>query len=71
MDENEYFFSENIIKLNKPNDIAFSNIAQGAQITGATLPSGYKVPEEGYWVIKDTYLINLNKVLNVIDSKEV
>ena len=71
MDDNEFFLSENIIKLNKPNDISFSKIAQGAKITGAILPSGYKVPDEGYWVIKDTYLINLNKVLDVIESKEV
>ena len=33
--------SNALIKLNKPNDVAFSNIAQGAKITGTTLPSGY------------------------------
>ena len=54
MDENEFFLTKHIIRLNKPNDIAFSNLAQGAKITGATLPSGYKVPNHGTWVIKDT-----------------
>jgi hypothetical protein len=33
MDNNEFFFSKDIIKLNKYNDIAFSNLAQGAKIT--------------------------------------
>ena len=37
MDENDFFFSEDIIKLNKSNDFAFSSIAQGAKITGAIL----------------------------------
>ena len=37
MDENEFFLTKHIIRLNKPNDIAFSNLAQGAKITGATL----------------------------------
>ena len=59
MDENEFFLTKHTIRLNKPNDIAFSNLAQGAKITGATLPSGYKVPNHGTWVIKDTYLINM------------
>jgi hypothetical protein len=58
MDNNEFFFSKDIIKLNKYNDIAFSNLAQGAKITGAILPSGYKVPNHATWVIKDNYLIN-------------
>jgi len=65
MDENEFFLTKHIIRLNKPNDIAFSNLAQGAKITGATLPSGYKVPNSGTWVIKDTYLINIDEVSNV------
>ena len=65
MDENEFFLTKHIIRLNKPNDIAFSNLAQGAKITGATLPSGYKVPNRGTWVIKDTYLINIDEVSNV------
>tara|TARA_Y100000589_G_scaffold279463_1_gene275445 strand:- start:63 stop:269 length:207 start_codon:yes stop_codon:yes gene_type:complete len=65
MDENEYFFSEHIIKLNQPNDIAFSNIAQNATITGAILPSGYKVPEKGKWIIKDNYLVNIDEVPNL------
>ena len=65
MDENEFFFSEDIIKLNKSNDFAFSSIAQGAKITGAILPSGYKVPNHGTWVIKDNYLININEITNI------
>lgn len=59
MDENEFFFVNHIIKLNKSNDIAFSNIAQGAKVTGATLPSGYKIPIHGNWVIKDNFIINM------------
>ena len=48
-----------IIKLNKPNDIAFSNIAQKACVTGTTLPSGYIVPKSGYWIISSNFLINM------------
>ena len=59
MDENEFFFCNHIIKLNQPNDIAFSNIAQKAVVTGATLPSGYKIPIHGNWVIKDNFVINM------------
>tara|TARA_A100001011_G_scaffold399933_1_gene511149 strand:+ start:571 stop:786 length:216 start_codon:yes stop_codon:yes gene_type:complete len=63
MDENEFFFSNNIIKLNKPNDIAFSNIAQNACVTGATLPSGFKVPESGQWIINSNFLVNTDEVV--------
>lgn len=70
MDENEFFFEKHIIKLNKPNDIAFSNIAQGATVTGAILPSGYKIPTLGNWVIKDNFVIN-NKALSSKLYKEV
>ena len=39
---NYYINSNNSyeIKLEDPNDIAFSNIAQGGLVTNATLPSG-------------------------------
>ena len=50
-----------LIKLNIPNDIAFSNIAQKACVTGATLPSGYVVPNTGYWIIASNFLINVEK----------
>lgn len=35
----------NIIRLLNSNDKAFSKIAQMASVSGATLPSGMKVPE--------------------------
>ena len=70
MDENEFFFVNYIIKLNKPNDIAFSNIAQGAKVTGTILPSGYKIPTYGNWILKDNFVIN-NKALSSKLYKEV
>jgi len=38
------------------NDVAFSKIAQLARIGGATLPSGLKVPD-GDWKIVKQYLV--------------
>ena len=70
MDNNEFFFCNHIIKLKKPNDIAFSNIAQGAKVTGTILPSGYKIRAHGNWVIKDNFVIN-NKALSSKLYKEV
>ena len=39
------------------DDIAFSKIAQGAKITGATLPSGLCIPKNGNWSIYDKYAV--------------
>ena len=46
-----------LIELKDPNDIAFSNIAQNATVTGATLPSGLKIPNDGIWKIYSTMII--------------
>ena len=59
-----------IIKLNQPDDIAFSNIAQNAIVTGATLPSGIKVPESGKWVVKNDFIVDKETLLK-LGFKEV
>ena len=53
--------TNSLIKLNMPNDIAFSNIAQKACVTCTTLPSGYIVPKSGYWIISSNFLIDMEK----------
>ena len=47
----------NVIKLTHPSDIGFSQIAQGSSVGGATLPSGFKVPSDGTWIIKGDTLV--------------
>tara|TARA_B100000963_G_scaffold188860_1_gene164344 strand:- start:2112 stop:2357 length:246 start_codon:yes stop_codon:yes gene_type:complete len=47
---------EEAIILIDSNDVAFSKIAQLANIGGATLPSGLKVPD-GNWKIVNRYLV--------------
>ena len=44
------------IQLTDPNDIAFANIAQGAKVDGATLPSGLKIPAGYNWIISGTFV---------------
>jgi len=61
--------TDTLIKLNMPNDIAFSNIAQKACVTGTTLPSGYIVPKFGHWVINSNFLINIEKIVQDIKEK--
>ena len=61
--------TNSVIKLNKPNEIAFSNIAQKACVTGATLPSGYIVPKTGYWIINSNFLIDIEHVVQDIKEK--
>ena len=60
MEQNEFLITKDVIKLNQPNDILFAKIAQQAIITGAILPSGYQVPKEGTWIIKDEYILNVD-----------
>ena len=54
-------YKYDIIKLVDTKDIAFSNIAQNAKVTGATLPSGFKVPSSinDNWIIHKNFLINI------------
>ena len=58
-------YNYDIIKLKDANDIAFSNIAQLAKVTNATLPSGFKVPDSniGDWIIYKNFIINMPKIL--------
>ena len=58
---------DNVIVLNNINDVNFSMIAQKASVTGATLPSGLKVPNSGNWIIIDNYIINLKYISENID----
>ena len=46
-----------VIRLKDPNDISFTNIAQNATVTGATLPSGLKIPDDGVWKIYGNLII--------------
>ena len=39
-------------------DLVFAQIAQGAKVGGATLPSGFKVPE-GEWVVQGDKIIKI------------
>ena len=61
MEQNEFLITKDVIKLNHPSDISFAKIAQQANITGAILPSGYQVPKEGHWIIKNNFIVNLLK----------
>ena len=61
----EQYFGKYNIKLNHPDDIALSNIAQNAIVTGATLPSGFKVPESGKWVVKNDFIVDKETLLNL------
>ena len=59
-----------IIRLIEPDDIAFSNIAQNAIVTGATLPSGFKVSTTGKWIIKNDFIVD-KETLSKLGFKEV
>jgi hypothetical protein len=50
------------IKLTEPNDIHFSNIAQEAIVTGATLPSGLKISNDGEWKIYGNFIIKNHQI---------
>lgn len=50
------------IKLTEKNDILFSNIAQKAIVTAATLPSGLKVPDDGEWKIYGNFIIKNHQI---------
>ena len=68
LDEDFYNYVENKINCNElifpgrenPNDIALCNKAQGATITGATLPSGRKIPSDGVWIVVRNFIIRTN-----------
>ena len=47
------------IELVHSNDKMFAGIAQGAIVTGATLPSGTIVPSSGHWVIQGHAIVNV------------
>lgn len=46
------------LELSDPNDLAFAQIAQGARVDGATLPSGLKVPVTPgkKWILDGQYI---------------
>ena len=60
MEQNEFLITKDVIKLNHLNDISFAQIAQQATVTGAILPSGYQVPKEGHWIIKNNFIVNVD-----------
>ena len=71
MSKNKQKHTGNYInKLNQPDDIAFSNIAQNAIVTGATLPSGFKVSTTGKWIIKNDFIVD-KETLSKLGFKEV
>jgi hypothetical protein len=39
------------IELTDQQDIAFTSMATGANVTGATLPSGLRIPKTGTWIV--------------------
>ena len=47
-------------------DLLFAKIAQGATVTGATLPSGFKVPKpksaDGDWTVFGNSLVLVSKI---------
>ena len=47
-------------------DLLFANIAQGATVTEATLPSGFKVPKpksaDDDWIVFGNSLVLVNKI---------
>ena len=45
-----------IVILLEGQDLLFAQIAQGAKVGGATLPSGFKVPE-GDWIVQGDKII--------------
>ena len=49
------------IQLHDQNDILFATIADGALVTGATLPSGLKVPMSGAWKIDGYSVVRVPK----------
>ena len=65
-DKDFYNYVENKINSNElifPNwshDVAFCKQAQGAEVTGATFPSGIKIPIDGEWVIVRNFVIKTN-----------
>lgn len=57
------------IQLKEPNDCNFSNIAQNAFVSGATLPSGLKIPDDGIWTIYGNFVIKNHQTdINLQDS---
>ncbi len=48
-----------IVIILKGPDLLFARIAQGAKVGGATLPSGFKVPD-GVWIVQGDKIIKKN-----------
>lgn len=42
-----------VIQLSDKYDKMLADIAQNAIVTGATLPSGLKIPKHGVWIISE------------------
>lgn len=69
MSKNVYL-SNRIIQLKNATDIYFSKIAQDIVITGAKLPSGFKIPNVGDWIVSGHYIINItDDIKNLIKVK--
>lgn len=45
-----------IVILLEGQDLDFARIAQGAKVGGATLPSGFKVPD-GVWIVQGDKIV--------------
>lgn len=49
-------------ELTKPQDIAFSEMAQGALVNRTVLPSGTRTPSKNLWV-REKYLVTRDHAL--------
>ena len=48
------------ILLNDPRDVSLARVMQRAEVTGAQLPSGLKIPDQGHWVLEGRAAFNLD-----------
>ncbi len=57
----QWLFRRKRIRLTHRQDLAFARIAQGALVTGSTLPSGLQVPNTDYWYVENKQIVHRPK----------